>query len=436
MMIIIKRLLFVIILTNQFFEADGQFLMDMVDTSTVTGRGMLSIYKKFDGLRLSGYIQPQWQFAEQKGITSFDGGDFPSQVTNRMMLRRSRVRIDYVHFNHDKQPGTQVVFQFDANERGFTIRDVWGRITENNLQLFSFTTGMFARPFGYEINLSSSDRESTERGRMSQLFMKSERDLGAMLSFDVRKKQHPLKYIKVDAGFFNGQGITANGDFDNIKDFIGRISLKPVSLNKSISFSGGLSILSGGLMNNTRYVYTTGTEAGIKKQLLDSSITNSGKTSPRKYYGADAQLKIKNKKGFTELRAEIMMGTQTGTALTSETPVSLLSGENGFYQRKFSGGYFYFLQNIFSVKHQLVLKYDFLDPNIKVARKEIGVAGSNFSPADIKYNTIGLGYINYLTDNVKLVLFYTKVFNEITALNGFSSDINDDIFTCRLQFRF
>ncbi|MFZ1530283.1 MAG: porin [Ferruginibacter sp.] len=417
-------------------RAHAQFLMDMVDTTTETGKGMLSIYKKFDGLRISGYIQPQFQLSQSKGAKSFEGGDFSTAVSNRFMLRRSRVRIDYVRFGHETKPGVQLVFQFDANERGFTVRDVWGRITENNWQLFSFTTGMFARPFGYEVNLSSSDRESPERGRMSQLFMKSERDLGAMLSFDVRKKHHPLKYLKVDAGFFNGQGINASGDFDNTKDFIGRISFKPIRLNQSLFFSAGVSMLNGGLMNNTKYTYKTGTEAGIKKQMLDSASENAGKTSPRKYYGADAQLKIKNKKGFTELRAEMITGTQTGTALSSETPIALLSGSNGFYQRKFTGGYFYLLQNIFSVKHQLVLKYDFYDPNSNVAGKEIGATGSNFSPADIKYNTLGFGYINYLTDNVKLVLYYAKVKNENTSLNGFTSDIKDDVFTCRLQFRF
>lgn len=419
-----------------FQNLNAQFLMDMVDTTTETGKGMLSIYRKFDGLRISGYIQPQFQVAGSKGSKGFDGGDFPPAVSNRFMLRRSRVRIDYVHFNHDRKPGVQLVFQFDANERGFTVRDVWGRITENNWQLFSFSTGMFARPFGFEVNHSSSDRESPERGRMSQLLMKGERDLGAMLSFDVRKKQHPLKHLKIDAGLFNGQGINASGDFDNTKDFIGRVSLKPVSLNKLLIVSAGASVLNGGLINNTKYIYRTGTDAGIKKQLIDSAEKNATAVSPRRYYGADAQLKIKNKKGFTEFRAELVTGTQTGTAASSETPAALLTGTNGFYQRNFRGAYFYLLQHLFSTRHQLVLKYDFYDPNSKVSGNEIGAAGSNFSSADVNYKTIGVGYVNYLTDNVKLILYYAHVKNEKTLLDGFISDIKDDVFTCRLQFRF
>jgi hypothetical protein len=53
--------------------------MDMVDTTKETGRGMLALYKKFDHLRIGGYIQPQFQLAESKGVKAFEGGDFSSQ---------------------------------------------------------------------------------------------------------------------------------------------------------------------------------------------------------------------------------------------------------------------------------------------------------------------------------------------------------------------
>lgn len=432
----LKSLLILLFITASY-DVKAQFLMDMVDTSKEAGRGLLAIYKKFDHLRIGGYIQPQFQVATAKGIKSFEGGDFSTQVSNRFMLRRSRVRIDYVHFSKENQPGVQIVFQFDANERAFTVRDVWGRIFENKFKMFSFTTGMFARPFGYEVNLSSSDRESPERGMMSQLHMKSERDLGAMVSFDVRKKDHPLKYLKIDAGLFNGQGINAAGDFDNSKDFIGRISLKPVTIHKKILLSAGASVLAGGLQNNTKYIFTTAVEAGIKKMVPDSASTNIGTVSPRRYYGADLQMKFDNgKKRFTELRAEIVTGIQTGNTNNAETPVALLSGTDGFHKRNFNGAYFYFLQHLFSSHHQVIIKYDWYDPNSRVKGSEIGATGSNFTAANIKYSTLGFGYINYLTENVKLVLYYARVWNEKTQLTGYTTDVKDDVFTLRLQFRF
>lgn len=420
-----------------FHSSYSQYLMDMVDTTKETGRGMLALYKKFDHLRIGGYIQPQFQLAESKGVKAFEGGDFSANVSNRFMLRRSRVRIDYMHFEDGSKPGVQIVFQFDANERGFTVRDVWGRIFENNWKLFSFTTGMFARPFGFEVNLSSSDRESPERGRMSQLFMKSERDLGAMLSFEPRKKNARLKYLKADLGFFNGQGINASGDFDNTKDLIGNVSLKPFPVNERITLSGGISVLYGGLMQNTKYVYTTGVAQGIMRVIVDSSLENINKTSPRHYYGANTQIRFKGNKGLiTELRAEFIAGKQTGTLNNSETPTALLTGIDGFHIRNFNGAYFYFLQQLFNKKHQLLVKFDWYDPNTKVKGTEIGAAGSNFTAANIRYNTLGVGYLNYLTENVKLVVYYAHVKNEKTALPGYTNDLKDNVFTFRIQFRF
>lgn len=432
----IRKSLFAILLFTLVQTGNAQFLMDMIDTSKESGRGLLSLYQKFDHLRIGGYIQPQFQIAQSKGIKSFEGGDFNSNVSNRFMLRRSRIRIDYLHYDKKNQPGVQIVFQFDANERGFTMRDIWGRVFENKFHLFSFTMGMFPRPFGYEVNLSSSDRESPERGRMSQLLMRSERDMGAMISYDSRNKGKKSK-LKFDVGVFNGQGINAAGEFDNTKDVISRLSLKPTKISDRVSVTAGASMLLGGLQNNTKYVFRTQTESGIKKVVVDSSVSNIGRVSPRRYYGADAQVKFKNKKGLvTEIRGEYLTGKQVGTTFNSETPTSLLQGNEGFHVRDFRGGYFYFLQNIFSDKHQLLLKYDWYDPNTTIKGNEIGVPGGDFTAANIKYSTLGLGYINYLTENAKLVVYYARVINENTQLSGFTSDIKDDVLTLRLQFRF
>ncbi len=414
----------------------AQFLMDMVDTTKDVGRGILGVYKKYDHLRIGGYLQPQFQLAQEKGIKTFEGTDFNPQVSNRFIMRRSRVRMDYVHYDNVRGPGVQIVFQFDANERSFTVRDMWGRVFDNRFKLFALTMGMFARPFGYEVNLSSSDRESPERGRMSQLLMKSERDLGAMVSFDPRKKIGFLSNIKFDLGVFNGQGINAAAEFDNSKDLITRLSLKPLHLSKAVTLSAGLSHLNGALLHNTRYQYVTLNNSGIKSLVLDSSAGILNTRSPRIYSGADVQFKIKNRVGFTEFRAEFIGGKQTGTRASTETPGVLLMGRDGFYARNFSGGYFYFLQHLFSERHQLILKYDFYDANTDVKGQEIGRAGTGFGAADIRYNTFGVGYINHINDNTKLVIYHAFVRNEHTALSGYTQDLQDDVTTFRLQFRF
>ncbi len=107
-----------------------------------------------------------------------------------------------------------------------------------------------------------------------------------------------------------------------------------------------------------------------------------------------------------------------------------------YYTRKFNGAFFYFLQNIINNKHQLVIKYDWYDPNTRVKDGEIGKAGSNTNIADIRFNTLGFGYIYYILPNAKMMVWYDLVKNEITQVPGFSSNAHDNIFTLRFQFRF
>ncbi len=192
----------------------------MMDTTTNLGKGCYRCIEKFDRIYFTGYIQPQFQFAQKKGANSLSGGDFAPESNSRFSIRRGRIRLDYAHMNPNDQISLYFVFQFDGSERGVFIRDFWGRIFENKWHVFPFTSGMFARPFGYEVNLGSADRESPERGRMSQTLMKVERDLGAMVSFEPRRPNHPLHYLKIDAGFFNGQGLNATQEYDSYKDFI------------------------------------------------------------------------------------------------------------------------------------------------------------------------------------------------------------------------
>ncbi len=433
-LLLIRCQLIAIVLLFGAQTVKAQFLMDMIDTTKDVGKGLLALYKRFDQVRITGYMQPQYQVAQSKGIESYAGGDFGQHVNNRFMFRRGRIRFDYVRFTEDNQPSLQFVFQFDGTERGVNIRDFWGRYFENRLNMFMGTVGMFARPFGFEINLSSSDRESPERGRMSQILMKTERDLGAMISFEPRLKDHPLRVIRLDLGVFNGQGLAGPGEYDSYKDIIGRLSLKPYQLSDCIHISAGLSMLEGGFIQNTKYIYETATAGNNKFFRVDSSLTNLYDRAPRKYRGADVQLKFDHNWGKTELRGEYWWGTQTAGAGSSETPGLLLN--EPYYIRKFDGAFFYFLQNIINEQHQIGIKHDWYDPNTEVRGMEIGGNGNNIGAANIKYRTWSFGYNYYINDNLKLFLWYDRVINEKTGLDDYSEDVKDDVFTCRLQFRF
>ncbi len=224
-------------------------------------------------------MQPQFQVAEADGTQSFEGGNFSQYSRSRFMLRRARVRIDYL-LTKDKFPRALFTFQVDATERGVVLKDMFIRMYETKGNVFSLTAGFFARPFGFEVNLGSSYRESPERGRMSQTLMPGERDLGVMVAFEPQEKKHKFYHLKLDAGFFNGQGNSGTTDFDSHKDFISRLTIKPYSIN-GIEISGGLSLLLGGWKNGTKYVYRSGkTLTADNIFIIDSSISNLGRSSP------------------------------------------------------------------------------------------------------------------------------------------------------------
>lgn len=417
-----------------------RFLMDLVDTTNTMGKGMLSIYERYNRVRISGYIQPQFQFIAAKGAESFAGGNFSEFTNNRFMLRRGRLRVDYAHLNEKGEPTSYFVFQFDGTERGVAIRDFWGRFYENKFKLFALTTGMFARPFGYEVNLSSANRESPERGRMSQILMKTERDIGVMLTLNKRFKNGKTSDFKLDIGVFNGQGMSGPTDYDSHKDVITRLSMKPRRLFPASRalLSAAISGYAGGITSQTDVLYKVEKKSDIHVMTRDSAKSNSGKTAPRNYAGADVQIVFPNKHGQTEFRAEYIKGKQTATALSSETP-GTYPVSNGLkdplYIRSFDGAYFYFLQNLNSIDHQFVLKYDWYDPNKKISGKEVSTI-SGYSKGDLRYNTLGMGYVYRANESLKFMFYYEIVKNEKSALPGFTTDAKDDVFTCRVQYNF
>lgn len=355
------------------------------------------------------------------------------------MLRRARVKIDYLLTENDRLPQALFSFQIDATERGVMVRDMFLKLFETKRDQFNLTMGLFARPFGYEVNLSSAFRETPERGRMSQILLPSERDLGMMVSYEPQRIKSFLHHLKLDLGLFNGQGLSGSTDFDSRKDVISRLYVKPFAMGR-FHLSGGLSILQGGWRNATKYIYEIKKEGnGLPYYSVDSSLTNQQKIAPRKYQGADLQVKMNHGWGETEFRAEYWAGTQPGTSVTTSNP-GYLPTVNGLpaptYMRQFNGAFLLFLQNIVNPRHQVMVKYDWYDPNKKLSAGQIGRMGSLTNVGDIRFDTWGLGYSYQIYPTTRLIFYYDLVRNERTQLPGYQSDVSDNIFTCRLHFRF
>lgn len=392
-------------------------------------------------LKVTGWVQAQYQWTELKGTKNFDGGDFLTNSNNRFMIRRGRVKFTYVNNL------TQFVLQINATERGLNLVDVYGKITDPWRKTFSFTAGVMNRPFGFEIEQSSQVRETPERSRFTQVLLPNERDLGAMVSYEPVQGSK-LHGLKVDAGFYNGHGIIVPGtsstyawvsDFDNYKDFIGKARYRKSVAKDKINFGIGLSHYNGGFMYQSNNVYKSITtdSLGVKSwsQADTVSQTYTSRKAPRVYFGIDGQIALKSKIGTSTLRAEYVMGTQSGTINSTRSP-AFLPSTTSTYVRQFNAGYLYFVQRIGKTRHEITLKYDWYDTNTKITGKDISL-GSGMTDAELKYTSIGLGYSFYARENVKFMAYYNIVKNELTnGIANFNKDISDNILTLRMQYRF
>jgi hypothetical protein len=410
---------------------------DVMDSTTVNH--LLIISKKYGSLSFSGYLQPQFQMAQTNGTQAeYQGGNFGEFTNNRFRLRRGRLRADYMLLTDDGAPSTYFVLQFDGTEQGVAVRDFWGRYYENKWKILAVTLGLSGRPFGNELQLSSSVREAPERGRMSQILMKTERDLGATFTLNPRWKDAKLKNIVLDFGIYNGQGLAGPAEFDNSKDFIFRLSHKTYAFN-NFTIAGGISTLQGGLNHRLPVSYKMDRINNQWNMVKDSSATTINKVAPRRYYGADIQLATKTKSWKSELRAEVVSGLQTGTSTNSTTPGSYPVDNKSialpYYTRTFNGAYITFIQTLNSTDNQLILKYDWYDPNTKV--KGMDISGSRgLSPADVRFDTFGFGLLHHFNTHFKAVLYYDIIRNESTQIQDYTADRKDNVLTLRTQFYF
>ncbi len=379
-------------------------------------------------IKITGYMQPQYQVADSSGVASFAGGDFTSGLNKRFALRRGRVKFTYDYSN------TQFVIQIDGGEKGVSFTDVYGKYTEPWLNAFSIQAGIFNRPWGYEIPISSSVRESPERARWSQTLMPGERDLGVMAGFQMPKTSM-WNFLSLQVAMVNGTGRSAS-DFDYQKDLIAHLGLSKNICHEKIKLGVGGSYYSGGIRQFTKFVYSNGTNSsGVKTYVVDSASTNKDAIAGRTYIGADLQFVYESPIGTTTLRGEFIQGQQPAFGNSSTTSPTA-SSTSDTYIRNCQGLVAYFVQNIKIIKSGIVVKYDMYDPNTDVAGGDIGVTGSKLTKADIAYTTLGFGYLFYINANTKLCLYRDMVSNESTKLKGWTQDLKDDVWTFRLQFKF
>lgn len=385
-------------------------------------QGAVELMQRF---KVSGYLQVQSQFTDSLG-NPFAGGNFPANTDKRFGVRRGRLKFAYNTLL------TSFVAQFDITEKGLATKDIYLVVRDPWTQTLSLTGGVFNRPFGYEIAYSSSARESPERARFTQSLFPGERDLGYMLTIQ-GPKTSSWNFLKIQGGFFAGNGIAV--ETDKKKDFIGQISIAKSALHERITYGIGASYYNGGVYQSTTNVYNISNGVYVK----DASAITIGKFAKRQYIGVDAQFTVESPLGLSSLRGEYLTGNQPSTASSPNSFTILPTAD--LYLREVQGTYVYFVQGIAGTKHKFVVKYDIFDPNTKVSGNQIGAGAATGVMAtkagDLKYNTLGIGWIYAYDSTLKLIAYYDMVKNETSnQLAGYSKDLKDNVFTLRLQYKF
>ena len=375
--------------------------------------------KKF---KISGYVQLQFQYGEKDASLKVGAANAnPEKSFYRVGIRRGRIKFTY------EEGIASGVFQLDITEKGVGVKDVYFTIKDPWLGIAMIKGGIFDRPFGYEISYSSSRRESPERSTIFQTLFPDERDLGASITLQAPKTS-PWSILKLEAGMFAGNGIKL--ETDNRMDFIGHLSANK-NINDNIHWDLGVSYYYGGVYQGTENVFSM----QDKSFILSDEASNKGKFAKREYFGFDGQFNVISLLGMTQLKGEYLFGTQPGGKSNSKSPNASTLPNTDTYIRNFSGGYVIFVQDLGKLPLSVVFKYDWYNPNTKVAKNDVGLNGTGMG--DLAQSTIGFGMLWRATNSIRLQAFYEINNNEKTEnITKVIEGIKNDVFTFRVQYKF
>jgi hypothetical protein len=445
---------------------------------------------KLTKLKISGYIQAQWQHWEAANV-------FPS---NYVTIRRARFKIQY-----EPAQGVVFVLQPDFQPSNFVIKEAYARVNDPWLKTFSLWVGKFNRP-NYEVEYSSSDLEALERSRIITTLYPGEYAIGAKL--EIAPPKIPLKF---QLALFNGndgavypdasganQNAADNKDFDNYKDFMARLTY-------AFKFGrwGGLTIGAHGYLGAVRAT----TDTLLKSDYTKDKVVAIGSKLNRSWGGVEAQLFVDFLGGMV-IKGEYIMGINAfpgfnSTASASSFTSAINATKDTITQtytttkttsiapnirRNFSGFYVYLIKNI-GKRNQFTIRYDRYDPNTKLGGGDLGIsaykAGSTKTTtvkntigvapnvlvnkevtstvvnnsltsgtADLAYSQVTLAWSYYFDDNIKISLAYDIPMNEkvgtvgkvmsgsysspggISSKFDYSNVIKQNVLTLRFQAKF
>lgn len=388
-----------------------QVLQEQVENNQAKIKGL----EKF---KVSGYIQSQMEVSGKDGKTKTSASNaFSDSRDNgdnflRYGIRRGRIKFQYT------EGIAKGVFEMDINEGGIGVKNAYLQITPH--QCISLQAGLMDRWFGDEVEYSSSNLEPLERSLIIQKLFPDEKDLGLKLTLSGMKNTM-WDGLKLDLGLVSGNNIKK--DDDGRMDFLAH--LKYNHSNSNLSYGIGASFYSG-TTNNVDSLWFT-----VNNNAWQSEKVEMNKKNKRQYIGFDGQIAFETVMGLTNFRAEYIFGEQPCVSGDLKSPNGNTYSDKFNYNRKFAGGYFYAIQDIYNTPLTLVLKYAYLDNNTDLKGNDIKNGG------DLANTDYGVGMFWRINSALRLSAMYDINKNETTKeVAKYSKDLNDNIFTLRLQYKF
>lgn len=379
-----------------------------------------AILEKLAKIKISGYIQAQFEAFDYQDHIGPGTSTKVSPVTNTFSIRRARLK-----FTYEAVEGVKFVLQPEFAFDKVTLKDAFVRLNDRWMNTFALTVGQFDRP-NYEVEYSSSSLESIERTRMSTILYPGERDLGAKIEadFDTQYK-FPLKLqLAVLNGNFN-LGTTTNQlkDVDSNKDVMARAVYSLKLPNKGL----GIDFGAHGYFGTTQILAQT-TSPTVFSDVNNNPFTPIvGDKLDKKWFGGEMQIYYDFLGGMA-LKGEYISGT-----ISAATVNAAISNSTFAYNRvrDFKGFYTQLIKNV-GTKNQLCVRYDAFDPNKHLSGNSVTTSG------DLKYSTWVFSWHYYFDDNIKITAGYTLPINETSTIVGgdYLKDKTDNTFTLRFQAKF
>ena len=360
-------------------------------------------------LKISGYVQMNWERTEAEQGFAVDPYDPSDEISSRFRLRRARLKFTYT------ETFGRMVVQADFGNTKLELKDAYFEFDEPWLRMFSLRMGVFNRP-NYEVEYSSSQRESVERSTVVRTLYPGERDLGAMLTVA------PEDLFTLQVAAFNNThlGTYAQGNPSYGSEplyFMTRLT-KSFMLG-DVGLDLGAHARIGNARLNTRQVITSASPASGADAIIDSTTYTIGDGVARNWYGVEMQVYY-DFLGGMKLLGEYITGSDVNQLSTAVPPAPARL-------REFSGWYVMLVKNV-GTDFQAAVKYDRFTPNTAIADADISAT------AELSRGTLGVGLHNYTFENVRLTVWYEM--NSWSTTERFETDPKDNLLVFRAQYKF